>query len=79
MDAEALGPRGSTPKHGGSEVWGNHQQEDESIHDNEPQVDDGDDNQPLQQPSDRPCHPRIHQSVQRDHPIDKILGSIRKG
>ena len=24
-------------------------------------------------------HPRVHQSVQRDHPIDNILGSIRKG
>ena len=79
LDAEALGSRGSTPEHGGFEVQGNHQQEDESIHDNEPQADDGDDNQPLHQPSDRPSHPRIHQSVQWDHPIDNILGSIRKG
>src|SRR5438128_7545709 len=23
-------------------------------------------------------HPRVHQSVQRDHPIDNILGSIRR-
>jgi hypothetical protein len=24
-------------------------------------------------------HPRVHQSVQRDHPVDNILGSIRRG
>ena len=24
-------------------------------------------------------HPRVHQSIQRDHPVDNILGSIRRG
>jgi hypothetical protein len=24
-------------------------------------------------------HPRVHQSLQRDHPIDNILGSIKRG
>jgi hypothetical protein len=24
-------------------------------------------------------HPRVHQGIQRDHPVDNILGSIRKG
>jgi hypothetical protein len=24
-------------------------------------------------------HPRVHQSVQRDHPVDNILGSIQRG
>ncbi|WVZ55414.1 hypothetical protein U9M48_006074 [Paspalum notatum var. saurae] len=24
-------------------------------------------------------HPRVHQTVQRDHPVDNILGSIRRG
>ena len=23
--------------------------------------------------------PRVHQSIQRDHPVDNILGSIRRG
>jgi hypothetical protein len=23
-------------------------------------------------------HPRVHQSVQRDHPVDNILGSIQR-
>jgi hypothetical protein len=26
-----------------------------------------------------PPHPRVHQNVQRDHPIDNILGNIKKG
>ena len=53
QDKEASRLRGFAPRRGGSEDWGNHQQEDESIHDNEPQADDGDDNQPLHQPSYR--------------------------
>ena len=24
-------------------------------------------------------HPRVHQNIQRDHPVDNILGSIRRG
>jgi hypothetical protein len=27
----------------------------------------------------RPSHPRIHQAIQRDHPINSILGDIHKG
>jgi hypothetical protein len=27
----------------------------------------------------RPPHPRVHQTVQRDHPVDNILGDIKKG
>jgi hypothetical protein len=27
----------------------------------------------------RPPHPREHQSVKRDHPVDMILGDIQKG
>jgi hypothetical protein len=65
--------------HGGSEVWDNNQQEDEHIQDNEPQADVDDDNQPLHQPSGRLPHPRVHQSVQWDHPVDNILRSIRNG
>jgi hypothetical protein len=28
---------------------------------------------------DGPPHPRVHQIVQRDHPVDNILGDIKKG
>ena len=79
QDAEAPGPGGSALGRRGSGVWDNNQQEEEQIQDDEPQADEDDDNQPLHQPLDRPPHPRVHQSVQRDHPIENILGSIRKG
>jgi hypothetical protein len=26
-----------------------------------------------------PPHPRVHQNVQKDHPVDNILGDIKKG
>ena len=37
-----------------------------------------DDDGPIQRQSTFP-HPRVHQSVQRDHPVDNILGSIQRG
>jgi hypothetical protein len=27
----------------------------------------------------RPPHPRVHQAIQRDHPVNTILGDIHKG
>ena len=33
---------------------------------------------PIQRSTQVP-HPRVHQSIQRDHPVDNILGSIRRG
>jgi hypothetical protein len=27
----------------------------------------------------RPPHPRVHQTIQRDHPVNSILGDIHKG
>jgi hypothetical protein len=42
-----------------------------------PQVEDDDDG-PIQRQSQAP-HPRVHQMVQRDHPVDNILGSIQRG
>jgi hypothetical protein len=27
----------------------------------------------------RPSHPRVHQSIQRDHPVNSILANINKG
>jgi hypothetical protein len=26
-----------------------------------------------------PLHPRVYQNIQRDHPVDNILGDIKKG
>jgi hypothetical protein len=38
---------------------------------------DKEDDQEIQ--DQRPPHPRVHQAIQRDHPINSILGDIHKG
>ena len=43
-----------------------------------PQVQNDDDGEHIQ-PQHQLSHPRVHQSIQRDHPVDNILGSIRRG
>jgi hypothetical protein len=62
--------------------------EDEDQEDEPPQEEDnnqgGDDHdkdkedvQEIQ--GQRPPHPRVHQAIQRDHPVNSILGDIHKG
>jgi hypothetical protein len=63
-----------------AQVDENEDQEDES-----PQEEDNDqggdedkeDDQEIQ--GQRPPHPRVHQAIQRDHPVNSILGDIQKG
>jgi hypothetical protein len=61
----------------------NEDQEDEPSQeeDNDQGGDDNDkdkeDKQELQ--GQRPPHPRVHQAIQRDHPVNSILGDIHKG
>jgi hypothetical protein len=38
---------------------------------------DKEDDQEIQ--DQRPPHPRVHQAIQRDHPVNSILGDIHKG
>jgi hypothetical protein len=63
-------------------------QDDEDQEDEPPQEEDNDqggdevnedkeDDQEIQ--GQRPPHPRIHQAIQRDHPVNSILGDIHKG
>jgi hypothetical protein len=49
---------------------GNNQGGDEENQDKE-------DDQEIQ--DQRPPHPRVHQAIQRDHPVNSILGDIHKG
>jgi hypothetical protein len=49
---------------------GNYQWGDEENQDKE-------DEQEVQ--GQRPPHPRVHQAIQRDHPVNTILGDIHKG
>src|SRR5438132_1687938 len=44
----------------------------------EDQLHEEEDQEPIQRQQLLP-HPRVHQSIQRDHPVDNILGSIRRG
>jgi hypothetical protein len=62
-------------------------QDDEDQEDEPPQEDidqggdedneDKDDDQEIR--NQRPPHPRVHQAIQRDHPVNSILGDIHKG
>jgi hypothetical protein len=55
----------------------NHTQDDENEdqEDEPPQEEDND--QEIQ--GQRSPHPRVHQAIQRDHPVNSILGDIHKG
>jgi hypothetical protein len=65
------------------------QEEEDEDQDNEPPQEDGidqggdedakdkEDDQEIQ--DQRPPHPRVHQAIQRDHPVNSILGDIYKG
>jgi hypothetical protein len=59
--------------------------EDEDQKDEPPQEEDidqgGDEDKEDDQEirDQRPPHPRVHQAIQRDHPVNSILGDIHKG
>jgi hypothetical protein len=62
-------------------------QDDEDQEDERPQEEDigegGDDNEDKKNDQEirnqRSPHPRVHQAIQRDHPVNSILGDIHKG
>ena len=47
----------------------------EETQEEAPQAQNDDDGEPIQ-PQHQVYHPRVHQSIQRDHPVDNIPGSI---
>jgi hypothetical protein len=64
------------------------QEEEDEDQDNEPSQEEdidqgGDDNQDKEDDQEtrdqRPPHSRVHQAIQRDHPVNSILGDIHKG
>jgi hypothetical protein len=61
----------------------NEDQEDEppQEEDNDQRGDDNDKDKEDEQESQgqRPPHPRVNQAIQRDHPVNSILGDIHKG
>jgi hypothetical protein len=56
-------------------------QEDDQDEDQEESIDQGGDKDDGDHQGSRtkPPHPRVHQTIQRDHPVDNILGNIKKG
>jgi hypothetical protein len=60
-------------------------QDDEDQEDEPPQEEDNDQGGDEDKEEDqevqgqRPPHPRVHQAIQRDHPVNSILGDIHKG
>jgi hypothetical protein len=73
---EVLGSRSPTPQDTLNQQID--QQGDVQASTSEPQADEDNEDQPLHQPLG-PSHPRVHQVIQRDHPVDNIVGSIRRG
>jgi hypothetical protein len=53
------------------------QEEDMDHGGDEDNQDKEDDDHEIQ--GQRPPHPRVHQAIQRDHPVNSILGDIHKG
>jgi hypothetical protein len=56
-------------------------QDVDKVYDQEESIDQGGDKDvgDYEGSRTRPPHPRVHQTVQRDHPVDNILGDIKKG
>jgi hypothetical protein len=52
--------------------------DEDQAHDQEESIDQGDDGDHQGSRTKQP-HPRVHQTVQRDHPVDNIFGDIKKG
>jgi site-specific DNA-cytosine methylase len=56
-------------------------QNKDQVHDQEENIDQGgdEDDRDHEGSRTRPPHTRVCQTVQRDHPVDNILGDIKKG
>jgi hypothetical protein len=57
----------------------NEDQEEPSQEENNDQWGDANDQYKEDDEGPRPPHPRVHQAIQRDHPVNSILGDIHKG
>jgi hypothetical protein len=72
-------PQDESHVHGDDHGWGFDQggEQGSETQGEAPQVENDDDG-PIQRQSQAP-NPRVHQMVQRDHPVDNILGIIQRG
>jgi hypothetical protein len=74
-------PNDTTPLTQDHEQDQEDEQDEDKAHDQEESIDQGGDKDDgdHQESRSKPPHPRVHQTVQRDHPVDNILGDIKKG
>jgi hypothetical protein len=82
--AKYVGNKHKSPKTQDEEMA--QEDEDQDQDDEPPQeedIDKGGDDQDKEDDQEiqdqRPPHPRVHQAIQRDHPVNSILGDIHKG
>jgi hypothetical protein len=82
QDQPSSSMQASPPTQDEDQAQGN---EDEDKEDEPPQEEDKDqggdevDQDKEDDQGQRPPHPRVHQAIQRDHPVNSILGDINKG
>jgi hypothetical protein len=59
------------------------QEDEDKDQEDEPNQEEDEDNEEKEDDhkiqGHRPPHPRVHQAIQRDHPVNSILGDIHKG
>jgi hypothetical protein len=79
--SEPQSPNDTTPPTQGHEQDQEYEQEEDEAHDQEEIIDqEGDkDDGDHKGSRTRPPHLRVHQTVQRDHPVHNILGDIKNG
>jgi DNA-nicking Smr family endonuclease len=77
---EPRAPNDTTPTQDHEQDQEDEQVEDEA-HDQDESIDQGRDEDDGDHEGSRTrlSHPRVHQTVQRDYPMDNILGDIKKG
>jgi hypothetical protein len=79
--SEAQSPNDTTPPIQNHEQDQEDEQDEDQAHDQEESIDQGGDKDDGDHEGSRTRlpHPRVHQTIQRDHPIDNIVCDIKKG
>jgi hypothetical protein len=79
--SEPQAPNNTTPPTQDHEQDQEDEQDEDQAHDQEESIDQGGDENDgdHQESRSKPPHTRVHETVQRDHHVDNILGDIKKG
>jgi hypothetical protein len=79
--SEHQAPNDTTPPTQDHEQDQEAEQDEDQAHDQEESIDKGGDEHDgdHQELISKPPHPRMHQTVQRNHHVDNILGDIKNG